>query len=81
MSKLKLKLEENIEGQFFVDSNCVDCGLAESLILLTLERQGNAFVKKQPQNSVEELNAEQALVACPTGSIVTVTNLDLNTAQ
>ncbi len=82
MAKLKLKLEENLEGQFFVDSTCIDCGACRKFAPLNFGATGKfAFVKKQPQNLDEELEAKIALVACPTGSIGVVEKTDLKIAQ
>jgi hypothetical protein len=40
-----------------------------------------AFVKQQPQSATEELEAKQALLACPTGSIGTTQKTNLEKAQ
>ena len=29
MAKVLLRLSENVEGEFFVDSSCIDCGVCE----------------------------------------------------
>ncbi len=82
MAKLKLKLKENIDGQFFVDSTCIDCGACRKFAPINFGATGEfAFVKKQPQNANEEFEAKQALVACPTGSIGTIQKTDLREAQ
>ncbi len=82
MAKIKLKLEENVEGQFFVDSTCIDCGACRKFAPANFGATGEfAFVKKQPHNIVEEFEAKQALVACPTGSIGTIGKTDLKKAQ
>jgi len=82
VAKLKLKLKENVKGQFFVDSTCIDCGACRKFAPVNFGATGEfAFVKKQPQSSDEELSAKQALVACPTASIGTVKKTNLKKAQ
>jgi glyoxylase-like metal-dependent hydrolase (beta-lactamase superfamily II)/ferredoxin len=82
MAKLKLKLKENVDGQFFVDSTCIDCGACRKFAPVNFGATGEfAFVKKQPKSVDEELAAKQALVACPTASIGTVQKTDLKEAQ
>lgn len=82
MAKLKLKLDDNVDGRFFVDSTCIDCGACRKFAPLNFGATGEfAFVKKQPQNASEELEARQAIIACPTGSIGTIKKTNLATAQ
>jgi len=82
VAKLKLKLEENVEGQFFVDSTCIDCGACRKFAPVNFGATGEfAFVKQQPKSATEELEAKQALVACPVGSIGTIKKTNLEKAQ
>ncbi len=75
-------MEENIDGHFFVDSTCIDCGACRKFAPVNFGATGEfAFVKQQPQSVTEELEAKQALVACPTGSIGTTQKTNLEKAQ
>jgi glyoxylase-like metal-dependent hydrolase (beta-lactamase superfamily II)/ferredoxin len=68
----KKRVQENTEGEFFVDSTCIDCDTCRQLAPVTFEDAGNhSFVRAQPQNPGEVRSATQALLACPTGSIGT----------
>ena len=63
-------LAENVEGNIFVDSSCVNCGVSRHYTPEIFGDSGtHAFVKKQPQNEKEELAAQRALLSCPVASI------------
>jgi glyoxylase-like metal-dependent hydrolase (beta-lactamase superfamily II)/ferredoxin len=65
-------LPENVEGPIFVDATCIDCDTCRQLAPTVFGETGEySFVKLQPRDTVEELAALRALVACPTGSIGT----------
>lgn len=58
---------ENVDGPFFVDTTCIDCGTCRWMAPQVFDAVGGGSrVHTQP---TEELPALQALVACPTGSI------------
>jgi glyoxylase-like metal-dependent hydrolase (beta-lactamase superfamily II)/ferredoxin len=68
----RLRLLENVDGPFFVDSSCIDCDTCRQLAPATFADQGDhSFVRFQPRTAAEEQAAMRALVACPTGSIGT----------
>jgi glyoxylase-like metal-dependent hydrolase (beta-lactamase superfamily II)/ferredoxin len=61
---------ENVEGQFFVDSTCIDCDTCRQLAPSTFGDTGeSSFVRLQPRDAAETRAAFRALVACPTASI------------
>ncbi len=65
---------ENVEGDFYVDSTCIDCDTCRWMAPDVFADVGDqAAVHRQPRTAAEELRALQALVACPTASIGTVT--------
>jgi glyoxylase-like metal-dependent hydrolase (beta-lactamase superfamily II)/ferredoxin len=67
------RFPENIPGEFFVDSTCIDCDTCRQLAPETFEDAGeHSFVYAQPQTELQHRQALRALVACPTGSIGTV---------
>lgn len=73
MADLKKKVSENVEGEFFVDSTCIDCDTCRQLAPTLFEDAGNnSFVKRQPETAEETEEALRALLACPTGSIGTL---------
>jgi glyoxylase-like metal-dependent hydrolase (beta-lactamase superfamily II)/ferredoxin len=64
---------ENVPGEFFVDSTCIDCDTCRQLAPATFgETSAYAFVHTQPQTTEATRQALRALLACPTGSIGTV---------
>ncbi|HEV3198723.1 MAG TPA: MBL fold metallo-hydrolase [Bryobacteraceae bacterium] len=63
---------ENVEGQFFVDSTCIDCDTCRQIAPATFGDTGEfSFVETQPRDRTETRAALRALIACPTGSIGT----------
>lgn len=61
---------ENIDGDFFVDSTCIDCDTCRWMAPATFNRaNGQSVVYKQPKNQNEKTKAAQALLSCPTASI------------
>ena len=73
MATLQKKRAENIEGNFYVDSTCIDCDTCRWVAPEVFNRQADqSAVFHQPVTDKEELQAMQALLACPTASIGTV---------
>lgn len=61
---------DNVVGDFFVDSTCIDCDTCRQVApQVFAEGEDTAFVHRQPQSATELHRALQALVCCPTGSI------------
>jgi glyoxylase-like metal-dependent hydrolase (beta-lactamase superfamily II)/ferredoxin len=72
MADPKKKVPENVEGEFFVDSTCIDCDTCRQLAPTVFEDAGEtSYVLTQPRSPEETRQALQALIACPTGSIGT----------
>ena len=70
MAKQKDAVTENVVGNYFVDTSCVNCGVSRHYAPDHFGDTGEfAFVKKQPQTVEEELRVQRALLACPTASI------------
>ena len=66
------RLEENVAGDFFVDSSCIDCDACRQIAPLTFrDHGGQSSVYQQPSTEADTLRALMALVACPTASIGT----------
>ncbi len=67
------KRTENVAGDFYVDSSCIDCDTCRWMAPQVFNRQNSqSAVYQQPQSSTERLLALQALLSCPTASIGTV---------
>jgi glyoxylase-like metal-dependent hydrolase (beta-lactamase superfamily II)/ferredoxin len=70
MANLSKSVPENVPGEFFVDSTCIDCDTCRQLApAVFAEGPGHAFVHDQPAAPEDRRRALQALVCCPTGSI------------
>ena len=66
MANPKHALPENIEGNYFVDSTCINCGVSRHYAPDIFGDTGtHAFVKRQPQNEEQEFLVKQALLASP----------------
>jgi glyoxylase-like metal-dependent hydrolase (beta-lactamase superfamily II) len=77
MANVALKLAENVPGDFFVDSTCIDCDACRQIAPETFAEAGDySIVYQQPRTDDEIRRAMMALVACPTASIGTVEHHD-----
>ena len=77
MANIGLRLPENVPGDFFVDSTCIDCDACRQIAPTIFIEDGDAsIVHHQPENDHETRRALMALVACPTGSIGTIGHHD-----
>jgi glyoxylase-like metal-dependent hydrolase (beta-lactamase superfamily II)/ferredoxin len=70
MANPKKRVAENVAGDFFVDSTCIDCDACRQIAPAVFgEAAATSFVKAQPVSRADRRRALQALLACPTGSI------------
>jgi glyoxylase-like metal-dependent hydrolase (beta-lactamase superfamily II)/ferredoxin len=71
MASLNLRLAENVPGELYVDETCIDCDTCRELAPETFGslRNGQSFVRKQPQGNADWRRALMAVVSCPTASI------------
>lgn len=70
MALVALRRSENIAGDFYVDSTCIDCDLCRQISPHTFFQAGEqSAVRRQPRTPEEEFAALKALVTCPTASI------------
>jgi ferredoxin len=66
------KFPENIAGQYYVDSSCIDCDMCRSTAPDLFRRDdeiGYSIVYRQPITDEEFRQAEDARLGCPTESI------------
>ncbi len=72
MANVALRLPENVPGDFFVDSTCIDCDACRQIAPQTFSEDDEySVVYQQPRSADETKRALMALVACPTASIGT----------
>ncbi len=70
MANPRKRAPENVAGDFFVDSTCIDCDACRQIAPTVFgEAAETSFVKAQPGSGADRRQALQALLACPTGSI------------
>jgi glyoxylase-like metal-dependent hydrolase (beta-lactamase superfamily II)/ferredoxin len=70
MANPKKRVPENVPGDFFVDSTCIDCDACRQIAPSVFgEAAETSFVKAQPVSGADLREALQAMLSCPTGSI------------
>jgi glyoxylase-like metal-dependent hydrolase (beta-lactamase superfamily II)/ferredoxin len=78
MANPKKRVPENVPGDLFVDSTCIDCDACRQIAPTVFgEAAATSFVKAQPVSSADRRHALQALLACPTGSIGCLADYDV----
>ncbi len=56
------KLEDNVPGKWYVDSNCIDCDVCRTTAPNNFEAnedEGYSFVSKQPENDDETTRSKR----------------------
>jgi glyoxylase-like metal-dependent hydrolase (beta-lactamase superfamily II)/ferredoxin len=80
MANPSKRVPENVLGDFFVDSTCIDCDACRQIAPFVFgEGAATSFVKAQPANEADRRTAIQALLSCPTGSIGCLGDDDVKT--
>lgn len=72
MAEVSLKYEDNVEGKFFVDKSCIDCGLCSEIAPANFchsKNQDHDIVYKQPDSEEEEESCLEAFDNCPVEAI------------
>ena len=73
MAHLERRQTQNIKGDFYIDSTCIDCDTCRWMAPEVFNRQGSqSAVYQQPATTTARQRAMQALLSCPTASIGTV---------
>lgn len=81
MALIELKHPENVAGDFFVDTTCIDCDLCRQIAPETFSDIGEqSAVHSQPRTPEQEFAALKALVTCPTASIGALGSHDVKSA-
>lgn len=77
MAQMQKRRSQNVAGDFYVDSTCIDCDTCRWMAPEIFHRaDSQSAVSAQPNQEQERLHALQALLACPTASIGTVDKPD-----
>lgn len=70
MADVNKQVSENVPGEYFVDTTCIDCDTCRQLAPQVFAETGKyAYVHQQPGSEADHRQALRALVSCPTGSI------------
>lgn len=72
MALKKSKWPENVEGQFYVDDQCIACDacVVEAPRFFSMNnKEGHAFVKAQPRSESDLKECLEALNSCPVEAI------------
>lgn len=78
MADPKLAHPANVPGEFFVDTNCINCPTCRQIAPTIFgDADGQPVVVRQPVSDEEKLAALVALVSCPAASIGTRSALDV----
>ena len=66
------KIEDNVPGKFYVDTQCIDCDLCRQTAPNNFARnddKGYAYVSKQPESAEEEAQCQEGMDNCPVQAI------------
>ncbi len=65
------KNEYNVDGKYYVDSQCIGCALCASTAenFFAVGDAGCAYVKAQPSDAAGEALCREALESCPVQAI------------
>jgi glyoxylase-like metal-dependent hydrolase (beta-lactamase superfamily II)/ferredoxin len=81
VAQAALRIADNVEGDFFVDSSCIDCDACRLIAPTVFRDTGDqSAVFHQPETADELLRAQQALITCPTASIGDAAKRDMRAA-
>ncbi|MCA9056223.1 MAG: MBL fold metallo-hydrolase [Planctomycetaceae bacterium] len=70
MANPRQSVPENVAGDFFVDSTCIDCDACRQIApQVFAEADETSYVHAQPVAAGDRRDAIHALLSCPTGSI------------
>jgi len=72
MAEIENKYEDNVEGKYFVDDECIDCDACREMAPSNFtrnEQEGYSYVYKQPENDLEEKECQEAMEGCPVEAI------------
>ena len=70
LETFKIRWPLNVEGRFYVDSECLDCDLCRELAPTVFKRDsGWSYVYRQPTDEEEIRNCLEAIEGCPQSNI------------
>ncbi len=72
MADKDARLEENVEGKFYVDDQCIDCDACRETAPEFFTRnddRGYSYVYRQPESDADKELCREALEGCPVEAI------------
>ena len=72
MADKNSKVNKNVSGKYYVDTNCSACAVCEGMapdIFKMTDDGVYAYVVKQPENTDEEKLCKEVMEACPVEAI------------
>ena len=72
MADVENRYADNIQGKFYVDTQCIDCDLCRQTAPENFDRNqdgGYSFIKKQPTTPEEDAQCQEAKEGCPVEAI------------
>jgi glyoxylase-like metal-dependent hydrolase (beta-lactamase superfamily II) len=70
MAKRALRNPDSAPGDWYIDTQCIDCVASREVAPgLIVRRRGKSVFARQPGNADEELAAWRAVLVCPTASV------------
>tara|TARA_B100000579_G_C22461005_1_gene678901 strand:- start:157 stop:390 length:234 start_codon:yes stop_codon:yes gene_type:complete len=71
MATKEEKYEDNVDGKYYCDTECIDCNLCRETAPDNFadHEDGYSFVYKQPENDEEEVLCVEAMEGCPVDAI------------
>ena len=76
MARVADRHPDNVTGDWFVDTRCIDCDVSRHHApeLIVARADGQSVVARQPTTPAEDLEMWRAALACPTRSIGTLSH-------
>jgi len=73
MADKNSRREENAEGEYFVDGNCIAAKFCVAVASknFRMSNTGYAYVYKQPDSPEEESQSSKAAIGCPVNAVGT----------
>jgi ferredoxin len=72
MADRNARQPENVSGEFYVDTTCIDCDVCRDIAPDNFTRQetaGYSYVYRQPRSDQELSLCQEAMAACPVEAI------------
>lgn len=71
MADKTAKAEKNVEGKYYVDTNCISCGQCIDIAddYFAEDEDGGMYIKAQPVSEDGVGSCEEALSSCPVEAI------------